>query len=499
MTVWDDFLANPDVEKVMLIDVKAYVDGSGEETFYLSTKAFTTSPSDSPANIIYDNKLVGTPYFTRRIPEVFYGNSVAGFGEITIDNSEGDLDGWLSHGWDGRDITIRLGNSEWAYTDFQIILEGKIERLVIDSDTKLRLEIRDKQKLLDVAVQSNVMPSTSPDADAPVPLCFGECFNVHAVQYDPTTLTYQVHDGAINDITAVYDNGVALTLSGDACATGGYTKNNATGQFTLCNAPAGDITADVQGAKPSTYLVKPGEIIREIVTRSNGVGLSDPSDLDTASFTTMDTDCTYTLGLYITDRRNCMDVLDDIVKSCGGYYGFTRDGLFQVGLFDVPATSTNDLQDYDTVGDLNTSLLDIPTYRVWVGYKKNWYLQDGDGLAGAVTTARRGFLETEYRSKRVTDSSVLTKHLLARYPERYDTMISNLTDATTEANRLLTMWKTQRLTHKLTAFTKPFDINLGDTVTITDERYGMSAGVDCVVYGLTEYFVDNRVELELFR
>lgn len=496
MSIFDDFVSNPDVEKVLLIEVKYYdIAGATERTAYLSTAPFITSPTDAPPNQIYQNRLTGMPYFTRRIPEAFYGKSVSGFGDIVIDNSEGDLDRWLLHGWDGRGITIKLGNALWPYTDFVTILTGTVEKLAIESDTELRLEIRDLSRLLDAPVQNNLLPSTSPAYKKPIPLCYGRCYNVKPPQLNSATLTYQVHDGIIDAITEVYDNGVALGLGV------GYTANLTAGTFTLTAAPAGDITADVKGAKPSgSWLYRPGEIMAAIITRSGGMALSS-SYIDSASVTTLDTARGYEIGIYIDDeRRNGLDVLDEIVKSCGAYYGFNRVGLFEVGAFSLPSiTPVISLDGTDITGDFSFSLHDIPIYKTTIGYERNWTTQSGGELAGAVSTARRGWLENEWRVVTAEDSSVLTAHLLAQSPEQFDTLISNSTDATTEAARILTLWKKQRFSGKIKTFSKPFSIGVGDTIRVTDDRFGLDSGVTrAVVTGLTEYFVDNMIELELF-
>lgn len=495
MSDWDGFLGNPDAEKVLLIRVRCYVPGLADPyvTKYLSSKTFITSPTDSPASTIFENRIIGSPYFRRAIPEVFTGRSLSAFGDILIDNSDGELDEWLTYGWDGRWIEIRLGDADWAWDDYQIILVGRVQRLVVDSDRELRLEIRDNGQALDVPVQSSQY-TTGDAADLPKPLCYGQVYNITPVLIDSAAQTYQIHDGPIDSIQGVYDNGIFLAL------TTGYTANLTAGTITLVNNPSGLITVDCKGATPaSTWLSTPGQIVNDILTRSNGIGLAS-GDIDSASLTTVDSGRGYALGLYIAERENAIDVLDKIATSIGAWYGFDRNGLFQMGLFDAPSgTSALEIQSSDTAGDLNTRLHDIPLWRVRCTYQKNWTVQDADGLAGAMNTSRRALVTQIGKNQGRNDGGIKTMHTAARDPDRYETLMWSGTDAGNEMQRMLDLFGVQRFMHSVRVFAKPFSVDLGDIVTLYDERFGMSGGVQCIIVGLTEYYSDNTVELELFR
>ncbi|MDP7218785.1 MAG: hypothetical protein QF565_09380, partial [Arenicellales bacterium] len=97
------------------------------------------------------------------------------------------------------------------------------------------------------------------------------------------------------------------------------------------------------------------------------------------------------------------------------------------------------------------------------------------------------------------DASIKTTHLLAQDPDLYPSMIAGSANATTEAARLQTLFGTQRYTYTVSAYVAPYQVEIGDVVTITDDRFDLGAGVDCRVTGLTEFFIDNRIELELWQ
>lgn len=246
-------------------------------------------------------------------------------GELEIDNTEGDFDTWLTDGWGGREIVLRLGDRDWEKADFGIVLTGRVDRLVPAGDASLVLHIRDRLLELDRPIQENTVDDGE-NGDTLIPLCWGECFHVSPVLVDDTTHQYQVNDGPIEAIVAVYENGKTTALT--------VTPNLSAGTFTLSDKPSGALTVDVKGAKPSgVWLTKPGEIVRDIVTRIGG--FADPGDLDTASFTALDASAP-AIGLYIDGRRNLLDVVDEILRSVRGYYGITPAGLFEVGQFAAP-------------------------------------------------------------------------------------------------------------------------------------------------------------------
>jgi hypothetical protein len=81
----------------------------------------------------------------------------------------------------------------------------------------------------------------------------------------------------------------------------------------------------------------------------------------------------------------------------------------------------------------------------------------------------------------------------------FQSLIVGSSDATTEATRIQALFGTQRYTYSVSAFVAPYQVEIGDVVTITDDRFDLDVGVDCRVIGITEYFIDNRIELELWQ
>lgn len=325
----------------------------------------------------------------------------------------------------------------------------------------------------------------------PKPLCFGKCLNVTPVQVNPSLLIYQVHDGPIQAIDAVYNRGVAL-------GGGQYTVDLLRGTFTLLQAPGdgGVITADVRGDTLEGYVSTVAGIVRRVVAT---YGPLTAADLDLASFTALDVANPAVAGLYAADQRTILEALDELVNSIGAFYGFDRSGKFEVGLFTAPAAGPPAAAVFGPVEILEIEALptELPVWRQRVGYERNWTVQTSDALAGAVTEARKAFLAEEVRLAVAADDTVKTKFLLALDPEPWPTLLADQSAAQSEANRLLVLYGQRREMYRVTVKTQPYKLELGDQVDLDYTRFGLAARRFRVV-GLEERADVNRVTMELW-
>lgn len=473
--------------RVVLADCAAYSDGAPVSR-YLSNWCFTTRPIDTPANQTYAEAIKELPAFEATLSEVFTGRSLPSYGELTVYNPSGSLDDWLNDGWDGRAITLSIGAPTWNRPDFRPILTGVVADIDAPSRDTLALKLRDKAHLFDKPIQTSLIGGTTANKEQPIPLAFGQCFNVEPVLIDAATHTYQVHDGQIEAITAVRDNGVSVA----------NTPNLGAGTFTLSGAPAGRITADVKGAKPSgSYLVTAADIVQHLAIARGGL---TAADIDATSITALNTAAAQTLGLYVRERRNLIDVIDDLTASVGAFWSFDRTGLLYLGRLEAPAgtpvqTLIADDIEAESIGMVERAL---PVASLRLGYQKNWTPQDADALAGAVGESDRALYAAPYSVAKATNS-VSTMHPLAPNPDVIETLIVSSSDATAEASRRASLAGTVRSRVRATVFARAMALHLGDVVDLTHPRFGYASGELAVVVGLRERPLDNRVELELWK
>lgn len=483
--VW---LKDDNQNRVILIEAVSYYSGS-EHTNYMGNDSYISRPIDSPANTLYEDIVRGVPSFTTRMSEQFSGQSSPSWGDVDITNENGVRDSWLTWAWDGRAIRVYLGDATWSRDEFRLILSGTVASIYAKDAKTISLKIRDKQWNLNVPVQTTLIGGTTANAGNPKPLCYGECFNIEPVLITAATHEYQIHDGQIEDVVQVYDNGVAVA---------GFTEDLTNGKFTLNSAPVGRITADVKGAKPSgTYKVKCADIMEHIILNHSTLV---SGDLDSGSFTAFNTTCAQTLGLYVRERTNMIEVLDALILSVGGWYGFSRAGKLTLGQFIAPAGDPIISLDSDDVveGAFKVSKINIPVSTVRLIYKKNWTKMT-DGIASAATEARRAELAAEGLISTATDGSIKTAHPLALEPDAESTLIVGQSAADTESARRLALFGVTRGVYSLEGFSVPFSATLGDVIELDHSRFGFSGGALAIVVGITETPTKNRIALDIWK
>ena len=259
----------------------------GAVTATIVTSLFSThhfSGTDSEGGLkIYDPR-VNAPL--RIVRTIFSGgNRIGGFismaGRIEINNNDGALDLYQEQfGVVGRSVIVRMGEVGASYGAFRSIFEGTVNGWSVD-ESKLVLTIKDKLADLDVPIQSNLYTGTggleggADLANKAKPICFGQVFNIPAVLIDSGNLIYQVHDGPIISVDAVFDRGVALDKVASPPGVGQFSQDISTGTFTLGGIPTGTITADVKGSSFPAYEDRTGDVIERMLIEYGGLSLSD--------------------------------------------------------------------------------------------------------------------------------------------------------------------------------------------------------------------------------
>ena len=157
--------------------------------------------------------------------------------------------------------------------------------------------------------------------DKPKPVCYGTVYNIEPILLSSATKTYQVDYAGIEAVLDVYDRGVKLTPGI------GYNVDLATGIIELVANNSGTVTCDIKGRKLSgTFSDYASDIIKDIVAAK---GISTTSILPNTS----------RVGIYIPERENTLDILDRIVSSYDGFFGFDYSGNFFIGNMTIPNTS----------------------------------------------------------------------------------------------------------------------------------------------------------------
>lgn len=253
---FETWLASTTAIRTILVEVVVNIAGT-ETTLYLSNRNYSTGPTDTPANTSYNPVVKTSLTFNQKLPTD--GSPSISFGDIALDNTGGALDNWLNYIWANRTISVWMGDVNSTRTNFYKIYSGYVQDIASKDRNTLNISVRDQMQQLNSPLYSVLIGGSGQNSTQLRPLCFGDVFNITPVLIDSSNLIYMVHDGPIERIVEVRDNGVPLELDV------GYTVSLDAGTFTLLKAPAGLITCSVQGER-STINPTTGGVISHTYT-----------------------------------------------------------------------------------------------------------------------------------------------------------------------------------------------------------------------------------------
>lgn len=203
-------------QRLWLIELQAYDPGvPGVVTKYYATgkDGFLTTPADVPANAFYVPVIRSIPNIQRSISNV----GIA-YGTLALNNADDALTPLLGYGLDGRSIRILTSDKvNPTYADFTEVLLATMERPELVGD-ELHVKIVDNKYQLTVPLQTTKFAGSGPgtlEGDADLkdkskPVCVGIAPNVSPPPVETAKRIYQVSDGLVASIDAVYDRGVRL-------------------------------------------------------------------------------------------------------------------------------------------------------------------------------------------------------------------------------------------------------------------------------------------------
>jgi hypothetical protein len=320
------------------------------------------------------------------------------------------------------------------------------------------------------------------------PIAFGENHNVTPLLIDGALLQYQVHNGQIERIIEVRDNGVPVS----------FTPLLSTGSFLLLSPPDGQITLSVQGEVVSTYTNTVAPTIRRLVTAYGTVGnrFTD-ADINLANFTDFDNDNKQPIGLYLSDRANVLQCCQDLASSAGAQIGMSRSGRLRLLKIELPPTDTPfDITASDMVEkSLAVSARPQVVAAVKLGYCRNYTVQSN--LLTSIPEEHKQLYALEWLTTTQTDSGTATTYKLFEDPQQQDTLLLRTADAVAEANRRLLLFKTPRTVYHFDGFAQCLTLELGQAVRITHSRFGLSAGKVGIVVGLSPDWLRSRCGVDV--
>lgn len=469
---------------------------NSEITLYLSTAGYLTTDGVTSFNpiLLKSSLSVSENLSLDDSPSVSYG-------DVELSNATGEWDTWLdssAYVWTNRTIKIYLGDPSWVcsdysqfVTDFYLVFDG----LVADIDSKNRdsINIRfiDKLERLNGPVTENLLGTYGTwsygqnNADVIKPLVFGEVHNIEPLLIDPSQLEYMITDGTTESLIEIRDNAVPIYTAGTL--TTGATVTLAAGKFKLTYPSAGQITASVQGVKNSidltgltgslvsgTYVNNVANLIALIVTQYGKASTKlSASDIDLANFKQFEIDNPEAVGTVVLDRRNVIEVCQELAASVGAQIYFTKQGKLQLLKLGEPTTDASvTITDSDILHhSLNISNRIPVSASTKIAYCKNWTVQDS--IDSGIPQQHKDMFGTEWFYSVKIDSTVKTKYKLQADPREKETLLLTITDAAAESQRLTDYYKVPKTIYSFTGNSRLLSLKLGQPVVLIHNRFNL--------------------------
>jgi hypothetical protein len=472
---------------------------TGVVAHYYSNQGYTSGPAASLPSQYFEPRAKQPLFFSQTmVGDRIAGGVVGSTGYLELDNWDGGLDDLLaSHAIDGRRVVIKMGRPEDDYDDFESVFDGVATGWSAAEKT-VRIDLRDVLSDLDLPIQETTYAGTGgleggADVEGkPKPLLFGVVRNISPPLVDYGNQIYQVHDGAIGDVDAVLDRGVAITQVPGAPAPGEYQDDEAAGTFTLGDTPAGQVTADATGAGVASM----PDILQDVMAQAGYVA-ADFHTWDRINF-----HASGNLGVWVShnDRASTRDVVNQLLTTVGAFAAGGRTGLVRLGIFEAPGATPDFTLTSAEIMEIEQELpppgIYPPNWRRQVGHQRNWTVQR-DVAAGA-TDAQRAFAAEEYRVSTAEDAAVKTSHLYATDPPLVRALFASSADADTEAARLLALYQAERRIYRVATHYRVYDYRIGQPGRLDYPRWNLAGGTDCRVVAIDLDAARNLAVLRLF-
>jgi hypothetical protein len=306
-------------------------------------------------------------------------------GAAVINNVDGRLDYLLDYSWDSRQVTLKRGLPGAALGTYTTEFVGATVE-VVATDTTLTIGMKDNSYKLEKVLQSTKYTGGGGAEGAtdlknkPKPILFGMARNITPVLIDAALLTFQIHDGALTSVDAVYDAGNTITFHADYATyalliaanipPGKYGTSLATGFMRLGAPMYGVMGVDATGQYNTSTTIP--ALAQAVLTGRAGLVVGD---LNTASFTECATDAPYPYeGLYFPEPTFLVtEFLETLASAINGFWYVNRAGLvtFRQFKFRTPSASIR----AEDIKSLGKSPSPGPLHRVKVNWGKNSTVQ----------------------------------------------------------------------------------------------------------------------------
>lgn len=315
--------------------------------------------------------------------------------------------------WDGALGRVWVGDGESAFSTYRQIFSGSLGAQSRDGQNlKVPLygagfEINETPILTGTYAGTGGVEGPSTLKGKRKPKAFGYCRYVTPVRINQAYVVYQVHDGAAQDIPAVYEAGVTLATPVATVATyaelialtlkpGEWAKAPAVGMFRLGSEPSGKLTADVRGDASGGYASTLATIAAKLL---RGAGVL-ASDIDTASLASV---ANLSWCAFVTDETTVGAVIANAFAAAGAYAFPDELGVWRAGSWlNDGATITANATDGEFVivpGSFKQEEASPPNYLVRINGDRCWSPHSSTEISPAIVELKEGAKDALERAR----------------------------------------------------------------------------------------------------
>lgn len=493
---------------IFLAEITAWDPG----TAGVITYRFASGLGFDSAGTFYVPRIENPATFTRSMGGGFGGRAGASYGELTLKNEDGALDGMADDFFDGRTLTLKYGDEAGAYGSFTTILVAAVESVAVEQ-SRVSVRLRDRTAALDKPFSdtkyagNNTLPTGiegTPDdlKDQYKPRILGRIALMQPVLVNTSKLIYQVNAASVDGVLQVYDGGAYLDkISGDysdltdlynnAPASGSWRQLPGSGLFRLGSQPVGQISCSV--AESWDYLdCTAAGLFQRILTEKGYTS----ADWVAADLTALNQQNAGSLGLIVEPGETTASLLDRIAQSVGAWWGCDALGRFRIIRWDAPSgTPVATFGDDDGLDIERQPDSQPPLWEVVTQADRNHAVQDKKSLAGVVPADRAAWFSQATRDQKAADSGIKTSRLLAD-TVTHDSALNGIATAAAESARRLALHSARRDVVTIEAANPAgTDIELGDVINLTTSKLGYSGGRLMTVTSVRVDYQRNLINL----
>ena len=500
------------VTRIFLAEIEAYDPASSSVITY----RFASGQGFDNAGTFYKPRIENPATFTRGMGASPGGKANVSFGELTLVNIDRELAAMADDYYDGRTLTLKIGDPTADYSTFTTVLKATIETVAVERE-RISVRLRDRSVALDKPFSeakfggTNVLPNgidgTADDLkDQAKPRILGRIALMQPTLVNTSKLIYMVNAGAVDAILNVFDAGAYLSqganytnqadMEANAPANGTWRACPSIGCFRLGSQPYGQITASV--TEEWDYLSNTAAgLVQRILTEKGYTS----SDWVAADFTALNAKNAGSLGLVIEGEETTASLIDRLCQSVGAWWGFDSLNRFRIARFEAPTGSpVATLTDNEVLEIERQPESQLPLWRTTLQADKSFAVQDRKSLAGVVPEDRAAWFSTASRDQKAENADVKTQRLLAE-EETWDSALNGISIAQAESARRLNLFAVRRDVVTVT-LANPADryatLDLGAVVNVQSEKLSYGTGRLMTVISVSADFQSGTLDLTLW-